>query len=218
MKESKVFVRISSDLSIQDNLKDIKVWKIVIHCSDTSNTLYIETQLTGISDKVPEEIYMNRLNKSYFRGITNVDTNIGKIFKDDNDKELDGSVNIYSNDDEHIVEKMNKFLHDNISKDTDLIEIIFKNSFEEVLFYNFFHDKFEKFDKEVLSLNIGSSMIMSEKDYDVILTNYMKESFKDAKTDEEKFIFDKLSLIIETLVLRDYFDYSYKEIINGGTK
>ena len=218
MKESKVFVRISSDLSIKDNLKDIKVWKIVIYCSDTSNTLYIETQLTGISDKVPEEIYMNRLNKSYFRGITNVDTNIGKIFKDDNDKELDGFVNIYSNDDEHIVEKMNKFLHDNISKDTDLIEIIFKNSFEEVLFYNFFHDKFEKFDKEILSLNIGSSMIMSEKDYDIILTNYMKESFKDVKTEEEKFIFDKLSLIIETLVLKDYFDYSYKEIINGGTK
>lgn len=217
MKDSKVFVRVSSDLSIKDNLKDIKVWKIVIHCSDTSNTLYIETQLSGISSNVPEDIYMNRLKKSYFRGMTNIDENIGNIFKDEEENELKGTVNIYSNDDEHIIEKMNKFLHDNISKDTDLIEFVFKNSFEEVLFYNFFHDKFSRFDKEIMSVNIGSSMIMSEQDYDKLLSGFMEETIKEAKTEEEKFIVDKLSIVFETLVLRDFFNYIYNQI-NGGTK
>lgn len=204
----KIFVRIGYD---SDNIKDASVWKIIL-VNEANKILYIETLHENISDKIPEENYVKCLECSYLKGLTNVDSEIASLkFTSAIDGEECSPINIYSNEDKFIREKIVNFL--GMTTDDLSVEIYFKNAFEEVLFFNFMQNSLA--DYSIGTLGIENIMCDPAKNYEKICEQSFTTSCEElAENEEMSSLLKHMKLVIETLILKDLIAYINKPINN----
>lgn len=201
----KLFIRVFYD---SNNIKNASIWKISL-VSDKADMLYIETQHDNVSDSIPEGVYQQLLKDSYFKGLTGVDSNIGSLkMVDSVDGKETSDINIFINDDNKIREKINQFI--NTYYNSEEILYIFKDCYEYILFMNYMNISLDKVNYEVLN---HYSLDNKCERYNDIINLSIENSLKELEgNDEIKSLFMYMRIVIETLILKDFFTYIFNNL------
>jgi len=202
-----LYIRVFYDSS---NIKDASIWKIAL-VDDESNMLYIETLHDKVSDKIPESVYLDLTKKSYFKGLVGVDTTLATLkLVDKLGGEGSTDINIFVNSDDNIRKKIVSYLDKFFEGVTDL-NIYFKDSFEEVLFFNFINSELNKFNITTMTLDNKICDPRCEK-YEEIVEKSITQSMSELEgNDEMRSLFMYMRIIIEDLLLKDLFTYIFTE-------
>lgn len=203
-----LYVRLYYDLK---DIKKTSIWKMALTDSD-SHILYIETLHDKVSSDLPESEYVKLTQKSYFKGLAAADANLATLeLVNQIDNTGSTNINIFVNEDEEIRNKINRYLDKYFNKSEDKnLNLIFKDSFEEILFLNFMGEDFFK-DYTVRTANITNIFCDPDKRYEIICDESVKKSLEDLKDNEEiKSLFSYITIVVEDLILKDLFTYINK--------
>lgn len=205
MTTGNLFVRISYDM---DSIKEASIWKICLTDND-NHIVYIETLHECLSANLKPERYNEMNSKSYFKGLTGVDSYIGKLqLVNDMDKSKSEPINIFVDSDIKILEKIKSYIETYL-KDFDRINIVFKNSFEEVLFMDFIKDTLK--DYNIITTNITNILLDSSNNYEKICEESYSADLESLKDNKEMYtLLTYLKIVIENLILKDFFTYIIK--------
>lgn len=201
---SNIFVRVYYD---SNNIRDASIWKLGL-VTEESNMLYIETLHENVSDKLPEEKFVELAKDSYFKGLANVDTKLASIeLVDKINGKGSTDINIYVNSDDNIRNKILSFIKKFNS--TNEIVLIFKDSYEEVLFFDFIKDTLKDYD--IKTMTIHNYICDPTDNYSKICEQSFNTSLEEVKDNEEMTSLLKyIKIVIECLILKDLFTYINK--------
>ena len=202
-----LYIRVFYDSS---NIKDASVWKIAL-VDDESHMLYIETLHDKVSDKIPESVYLDMTKKSYFKGLVGADATLATLkLVDKLGGEGSTDINIFVDTDEKIRKKILTYLDKFFEGETDFT-LYFKDSFEEVLFFNFICEELNKFNITTMTLDNKVCDPRCEK-YNSIVEKSITQSMNELEgNDEMRSLFMYMRIIIEDLLLKDLFTYIFND-------
>lgn len=203
-----------------ESIKDASIWKIALVDKDC-HMLYIETLHDKVSDKLPEETYTRLCKESYFKGFTGYDTTLATLnLVNGVNGEGSTDINIFVDEDDKIRAKILDYFRKNFN--SDKIIITFKDSFEQVLFMDFIKDTLKDYDLSYMYLDCYVCDPHAEK-YNEICESSIQHSLEELKeNDEMKSLFVYIRIIIEDLLLKDFFMYlinptNFEEDYTNGT-
>lgn len=201
---SNIFVRVYYD---SNNIRDASIWKLGL-VTEESNMLYIETLHENVSDKLPEEKFVELAKDSYFKGLANVDTKLASIeLVDKINGKGSTDINIYVNSDDNIRNKILSFIKK--FNNTNEVVLVFKDSYEEVLFFDFIKDTLKDYD--IKTMTIHNYICDPTDNYSKICEQSLNTSLEEVKDNEEMTSLLKyIKIVIECLILKDLFTYINK--------
>lgn len=205
----KIFIRVFYD---SDNIKDASIWKIGLADSE-AHMLYIETLHENVSENISKETYYKNAMESYFKGLIGIDKKLGNLEMIDDITGLKSNdLNIFVDDDIKIKEKIISFIKEFTT--SDRILLYFKDSFEQVLFFNFVKNIFKENNINIISKNLESlninidTMEMYSKVCKDSITNTLKEVEGNADITN---LIVYMRIILECLILKDIYSYMTSE-------
>lgn len=201
----RLFIRLSYDMT---NIKESSIWKISL-VDENNHILYIETLHENLSDKLSEDKFLELTKESYFKGLTNIDDFIGSLnLVNSLDQTTTNKINIYVNTDKEIRNKILEYIKEFLNSEEILL--VFKDSFEEILFLNFMEDSLNEV-KIYGTATVENFFFDLTKKYQELSKQSVSDSLESAKDSKESYdLLNYIKIVIETLILRDLFTYIVK--------
>ena len=174
---------------------------------------------------VPNDLFKTMVNSSYFLGLQNksFESNV-----DYNDRKIPIEISVDTIENQK--SKVQKIFRDILMKDQETsIRFICEDPFTYVFFVGTFFDFNEKglpnFYSRILPnpicIGTTNAIIDREDKYEEIKGRILDKTFENIQKDEEsdksesELLFKKLILVMESLFLKDFFDYNIKDMMEG---
>jgi len=201
----KLFIRVYYDLN---NIKESSIWKIGV-TDENNHVMYMETLHEHLSPNLSEDLFNKLSSKSYFKGLTGVDEFIGSLSLMDSLKnEKTSDINIFVDSDIKFIDKFESYLK-SFFKEKEIL-LVFKDSFEEILFLNFVGEAFNNYN--IRTININSMLAQSDaiNAYDALCKKTLETDLHSLENEEMIKLFCYIQIVIESLLLKDFFTYINK--------